>query len=69
LVKVQSFDKQMPTRFALDPGSEANLLVFLSAPTTIKHPVAAPIISRRDTNASPPFGGAHPQAMLRLWLI
>ena len=67
LVKVQAFDKQMPARLTF--GSEANLLVFLSAPTTIKHPVAAPIISRRDANASPPFGGAPPQAMLRLWLI
>jgi hypothetical protein len=69
LVKVQAFDKQISARLALMPGSEATLLFFWAVPTKIKYPVVAPIVSRRDTNASPPFGGAPPQAMLRLWLI
>jgi hypothetical protein len=54
---------------ALVPSSHGGTLLFSIAPTKIKYLVLVPVLHQRDLNASPPFGGAPPQAMLRLWLI
>jgi hypothetical protein len=58
----------MPTRTTL-ASLAGHALLFSNAFTTIKYPVFVPVARQRDLNASPPFGGAQPQAMLRLWLI
>jgi hypothetical protein len=68
LVQVHAFDKQIPNKTAFTP-SYLGVLLFSIAPAKIKYPVLAPLAPQRNVNASPPFGGSPPQAMLRLWLI
>ena len=69
LVQVQTLDKQIPARISFASAFRGGAFLFAIAPTTIKYLVFAPVAHRRDLNASPPFGGAPPQAILRLWLI
>jgi hypothetical protein len=68
LAQAHAFDKQMPPRTTLAALS-ARVLLFSNPFATIKYPVFVPLARQRDLNASPPFGGVQPQAMLRLWLI
>jgi hypothetical protein len=68
LVQVHTFDKQIPNKTAFTPTYLGTLLCSI-APTKVKYPVLAPLARQRSVNASPPFGGSPPQAMLRLWLI
>lgn len=67
--QAQAFDKQLPARTAFKPFHNGCGLLFSIAPVTIKYLVPAPVVSRRDSDASPPFCGGPPQAILRLWLI
>jgi hypothetical protein len=54
---------------SLAPIPRGDAILFALVPTKIKYLVLAPIAHRRGLNASPPFSGGSPQAMLRLWLI
>jgi hypothetical protein len=65
---LQTFDKQVPARTAFSPIRGGHL-VFSTPPIIVKYPVFTPVISRRASDSSPPFGGGPPQAMLSLWLI
>jgi hypothetical protein len=69
LIQVQAFDKQVPARMALAPLPQGDAFLFSIAPTKVKYLVLVPVAHRRELNASPPFGGSPPQAMLCLWLI
>jgi hypothetical protein len=68
LAQVQTSDKQIPARTAL-ASLRGHVLLFSLAPAKIKDLFVFTVVHRRDLNASPPYGGAPPQAMLRLWLI
>ena len=69
VVQVQAFDKQMPARMALVPSPHGATLLFSIAPTQVRYFALVSVAHRREWNASPPFGGTPPQAMLCLWLI
>ena len=66
--QVQTLDKLLPSRTSLEKHSGAYFL-FSIASVKIKYPVLASVVQRRSLNASPPFGGGPPQAVLRLWRI
>jgi hypothetical protein len=68
LAQTHAVDKQIATRTTLASSPCGNAL-FSIATAEIKYPVFAPAALQRNLNASPPFGGSPPQAMLRLWLI
>ncbi len=67
LVQVHTLDKQIPNKTAFTPSG--GILLYSIASTKIKYSVLVPVAYQRNLNASPPFGGRPPQAMLRLWLI
>jgi hypothetical protein len=68
-VQVATLDKQLPPRTTGAQAAVQAHLLFLSVGIAFNYPAFVSVVRHRDVNASPPFGGRPPQALLRLWLI
>jgi hypothetical protein len=69
LHQAQDFDKQIPARTARAYAPIGDTLLYALAPTPVKILALVPVAHQREWNASPPFGGSPPQALLCLWRI
>src|SRR5277367_882283 len=70
LVKQQApLDKQVSARTTSIAASHGLVALFFLAVSKVSYPAFAPVVQKREQNASPPFGGSPPQAILRVWLI
>lgn len=67
--QIQIFEKQSPTPAAQVPSVQLTVQPCTFAPATNNFSASVAALHRGDVNASPPFGGSPPQAILRLWLI
>jgi hypothetical protein len=69
LAQVQALDKQIPVRVTFASSLHGDSFLYSIAPTKIKYLALVPVVHQRELNASPPFGGSPPQAVLCLWVI
>ncbi|MCE0523817.1 MAG: hypothetical protein LV480_12995 [Methylacidiphilales bacterium] len=69
VTRLPSGDKSIPARSALAPSSRVDVPLFTMASISRGDWVSQPLFHGLKLNASPPFGGSPPQAVLRLWRI
>jgi hypothetical protein len=69
VARAPSSDKSIPARSALAPSPRVDASLFTMVPARAREWVFLSAFHRPGLNASPPFGGSPPQAMLCLWLI